>query len=193
MPSPGCVNGLQTNVFIFNTSRHVHISVQAWKGRQGPWSLTHSLPVTLPSAICGIWNDSAWNLHAGSWVFAAVRHIQMKRISCHWALALELCLRDVLIIIFFSFAGYLPICHCEEKSHYSCKKCKGPLQSGLNRFLQPRVDFCITEKNTVGRIVHWKTVIIYRPPLTVARDSLPAAQTLTPPLKISVAPSFYIL
>lgn len=36
--SPECVNGLQTDVFIFNTSGLVHIPFQLWKRSQGPCS-----------------------------------------------------------------------------------------------------------------------------------------------------------
>lgn len=131
VPSPGCVNGLQTNVFIFDTSGHVHISFQAWKRGQGPWSLTHSLPVTLPTAICGIWNDSAWNLHAGSWVFAAVRHIQMKRISCQRALASELCLRDVLIIVFFPLLDICPAPSHHEEESLQLQETQRPIAVGV--------------------------------------------------------------
>lgn len=145
-----------------------------------------------PSAIRGISNDSAWILHAAVQLCDTFKWRELA-VTEPW---LSSCAPETffLLLFFFSLLDICPLpSQCEEKSHYSCKKRRGPLQSGLNCFLYARVNFCITEKNTVGRIVHWKTLIIYRPPLTVARDSLPAAQTLILPLKICVAPSFYIL
>lgn len=51
--SPGCVNGLQTEGFIFNVSGLVHISFQAWKRGQGPRSFTLFPLCHFPSASRG--------------------------------------------------------------------------------------------------------------------------------------------
>lgn len=113
--SPGCVNGLRANVFIFDTSQHVHISFQAWKRGQGPWSLTHSLSVTSPqpSVVFQM-------IQRGSCMQLCVTF--KWREPCHRALAFELCSRDLLIIIvFFSLLDICPLpSQCEGKSHYSC-------------------------------------------------------------------------